>query len=301
MHLRNEFLERDFRNNMSSNNRPFSIKLFVPSGDPDDLRIIEKSNWTGVGVVVKRASYKSLSKRAEADRTGVYILVGTSEDGLIPQVYIGEGEPVRRRLNAHYRNKEFWEWAVFFVTKDESLNKAHVKYLEARLLDLAGKAKLSIIENSGSSLPANLSEADVADVESFLEDMLTILPIIGLPIFERTVFIEADSSLLRLHSQKVSATGYESPGGFVVRECSQAVTTESAVIHQYMKNKRLELLNNGVLVEKDGLYIFTQDYTFGSPSTASGVILGRADNGRTSWRTEDGVTLKEIQESLIQD
>lgn len=68
-----------------------------------------------------------------------------------------------------------------------------------------------------------------------------------------------------------------------------------------MKNKRLELLNNGVLVEKDGLYIFTQDYTFGSPSTASGVILGRADNGRTSWRTEDGVTLKEIQESAIQD
>ena len=76
MHLRNEFLERDFRNNMSSNNRPFSIKLFVPSGDPGDLRVLEKSNWTGVGVVVNRASYKSLSKRSEADRTGVYILVG---------------------------------------------------------------------------------------------------------------------------------------------------------------------------------------------------------------------------------
>ena len=301
MHLRNEFLERDFRNNMSSNNRPFSIKLFVPSGDPGDLRVLEKSNWTGVGVVVNRASYKSLSKRSEADRTGVYILVGSSEDSLLPQVYIGEGEPVRRRLNAHYRNKEFWEWAVFFVTKDESLNKAHVKYLEARLLDLAGKAKLSIVENSGSSLPANLSEADMADVESFLEDMLTILPIIGLPVFERAQAVVVDATSLHLHSQKVKATGYESSGGFVVREGSQAVIAESSVIHQYMKNKRLELLSNGVLVEKDGLYVFSQDYTFSSPSTASGVILGRSDNGRTSWRSEDGVTLKEIQEAAIQD
>ena len=286
---------------MPNNQRPFSIKLFVPSGDPDDLRIIEKSNWTGVGVVVHRASYKSLSKRPEADRTGVYILVGSSEDGLLPQVYIGEGEPVRRRLNAHYRNKEFWEWAVFFVTKDGSLNKAHVKYIEARLLDLAGKAKLSVLENSGSSLPANLSEADLADVESFLEDVLTILPIIGLPVFERAQTVVVDSASLHLHSQKVKATGYESSGGFVVRGGSQAVVAESPAIHRYMKTKRQELVNNGVLTEKDGVLVFTQDYLFGSPSTASGVILGRADNGRTSWRSEDGVTLKEIQESAIQD
>ena len=286
---------------MPNNQRPFSIKLFVPSGDPDDLRIIEKSNWTGVGVVVHRASYKSLSKRPEADRTGVYILVGSSEDGLLPQVYIGEGEPVRRRLNAHYRNKEFWEWAVFFVTKDGSLNKAHVKYLEARLLDLAGKAKLSVLENSGSSLPANLSEADLADVESFLEDVLTILPIIGLPVFERAQTVVVDSASLHLHSRKVKAMGYESSGGFVVRGGSQAVVAESPAIHRYMKTKRQELVNNGVLTEKDGVLVFTQDYLFGSPSTASGVILGRADNGRTSWRSEDGVTLKEIQESAIQD
>lgn len=28
--------------------RPFFIRVLVPTGDPDGLRIVEKSNWPGV-------------------------------------------------------------------------------------------------------------------------------------------------------------------------------------------------------------------------------------------------------------
>lgn len=286
---------------MNNTQRPFSIKLFVPSGNPDDLRIIEKSNWTGVAVVVNRGSFKSLTGRPEADRTGVYILVGASEDGLLPQIYVGEGEPVRRRLNSHYRSKDFWEWAVFFVTKDESLNKAHVKYFEARLLELANKAKLSVIENSGSSLAPNLSEAESADVDSFLDDILTILPLLGLSVFEAADAPVKADGVLHLSSRKFTANGFESAGGFVVCKGSEASITESTAIHRFMKIKRQDLLQQSVLVERNDTLVFTQDYLFSSPSTASGVILGRADNGRTSWRTEGGVTLKELQEAQLVD
>jgi len=126
---------------MSDQQRPYSIRVFVPDGYPDGLRLVERSNWTGVGVVFKRTGYKQAASRPEFDRTGIYVLVGSSEDSTLPMIYIGEGDPVKNRLNQHYSKKDFWDWAVFFVTKDSSLNKAHVKYLESRLLELAKAAK----------------------------------------------------------------------------------------------------------------------------------------------------------------
>jgi hypothetical protein len=29
--------------------QPFALRLFVPSGMPDGMRIVEKSNWSGIG------------------------------------------------------------------------------------------------------------------------------------------------------------------------------------------------------------------------------------------------------------
>ena len=53
--------------------RPFSIHIFVPDGDPDGLRLVGKSNWTGVGVVFNRTNYKHVVSRPEFNRTGVYV------------------------------------------------------------------------------------------------------------------------------------------------------------------------------------------------------------------------------------
>ena len=50
--------------------RPFSIRIFVPDGDPDGLRMVEKSNWTGIGVFFERTGYKQVDVRPECDRTG---------------------------------------------------------------------------------------------------------------------------------------------------------------------------------------------------------------------------------------
>ena len=121
--------------------RPFSIRIFVPTGDPDGLRLVEKSNWSGIGVVFNRTNFKQVIGRPEFNRTGVYVLVGTADDSALPTIYLGEGDPVRDRLNSHYGKKDFWDWAVFFVTKDSSLNKAHVQRMEWRLIELAKDAK----------------------------------------------------------------------------------------------------------------------------------------------------------------
>lgn len=277
--------------------RPFSIKLFVPDGDPDGLRLVEKSNWTGIGVVFNRTNYKQAAARPEFARTGVYVLVGTGEDSALPTVYIGEGDPVKDRLAQHYGKKDFWDWAVFFVTKDESLNKAHVKHLEARLLGLAQAAKQCKLDNTQASQEPSLSESERADVESFLQDMLSIFPLLGLGIFEKTESKPAAGSkdLLVLKAKGIKATGYEDPKGFVVCQGSQVVRDEVPSIHHYMTVLRKDLLEQGVIAEHDGGLHLTQDHVFASPSTAAGVILGRTANGRVEWKTAQGKTLKDIQ------
>lgn len=278
-----------------SHQRPFSIKVFVPDGDPDGLRLIEKSNWTGLGVVFNRTNYKQAVGRPEFDRTGVYVLVGTSDDSALPTVYIGEGDPVKGRLNSHYSNKDFWSVAVFFVTKDNSLNKAHVQRMECRLLELAREAKQCKLDNGNMPCPPTLSEAETADVDSFLLDMLSVFPLLGISVFEKTEAKAIPHELLHIESKGIKATAYEDAKGFVVRAGSQLAKDEVPSIHRYMSTLRNDLLKQGVIVPQGLCLVFSQDQVFDSPSTAAGVVLGRTANGRIEWKTKGGVTLKQLQ------
>jgi hypothetical protein len=275
--------------------RPFSIKIFVPDGDPDGLRLVERSNWTGVGVVFNRTNYKQVVSRPEFDRTGVYVLVGVSEDSAIPTIYVGEGDPVKDRLNDHYSKKDFWNLAVFFVTKDNSLNKAHVQRMECRLLELARVAKQCKLDNGNSPAPPTLSEAETADVDSFLVDMLSIYPLLGLSVFEKTEAKVSPHELLFIESKGIKACGFEDAKGFVVCEGSQLARDEVPSIHRYMTTLRNDLLQQGVVIGQGQCSIFTQDQVFNSPSTAAGIVLGRTANRRIEWKTKDGTTLKQLQ------
>lgn len=284
-----------------SQQRAFSIKIFVPDGDPDGLRLVEKSNWTGVGVVFKRTNYKQAIVRPEFGRTGVYVLVGYSQQSVLPTIYVGEGDPVKERLGQHYAKRDFWDWAVFFMTKDASLNKAHVKYLESRLLELARAAKQCRLDNAQTSLPPTLSEAETADVESFLSDVLSIFPLLGLGVFAKTESVKAPKDLLYIKSKGIRATGYEDKKGFVVVQGSQVVKREVPSIPQRLTTQRRDLLEQGIIVEDGAHYVFAQDQVFNSPSMAACVVLGRSANGRTNWKTKDGKTLKQLQTAAAKD
>ena len=279
--------------------RPFSIRIFVPDGDPDGLRVVEKSNWTGVGIVFRRTNYKQAANRGEFLKTGVYILVGSTEESNLPTIYIGEGDPVKWRLDNHYREKDFWDWAAFFVTKDSSLNKAHVKYLESRLLALATEAKQCRFDNTKSSSSPSLSESETADVESFLSDMLNIFPLLGLSVFEKLETNTKPRDLFFINTKEITASGYEDPKGFVVRKESQMVAEVTPSLNEHYISIRKDLMDQGIVIPQEQHFVFTQDQVFSSPSKAGAVISGRPTNGRTDWKMKDGRTLKEVQEASI--
>ena len=51
---------------------PFSRRIFVADGDPDGLRIVDKSNWIGKALVFPRALLPQVKARTELVPTDVY-------------------------------------------------------------------------------------------------------------------------------------------------------------------------------------------------------------------------------------
>lgn len=282
---------------VASKDRPFSIKIFLPDGNPDGLRIIDRSNWSGRGVVFPRALFPNVRQRPEFNQAGVYVLIGPSETSDLPVIYIGEADPIRPRIESHHAKKDFWTWAAFFVSKDDSLNKAHVQHLESRLIQLAQDARRATLDNQNAPQVPALSEAEAADVENFLSDILSIFPLVGLSAFEKAHAPENRRETLRLLSKGITAEGYESEQGFVVLKGSQAVLKGVPSIHRLTAAFRSELHETGVLITRNNHYEFSQDYVFNSPSAAANVILGSSANGRIEWKDKNGRTLREIQES----
>ena len=284
------------------NTSAYSVRLFMPHGDPDGLRLIDQPNWSGVGVAFPRGAYKEVSKRKEFERTGVYLLVGPGPDGsALPTLYIGQSDKIQTRLDSHHKNKDFWEWAVFFVSKDNALHVAATQYIESRLIERAVAAKRSHLDNGNEPAGPNLADVDAADAEGFLAHMLRVLPLLGISAFEqreiKTTVQERRLLICTAKTKGITATGYVQPGGFVVCEGSLATAEEQSGMHGYMRAIRKDLMASEVLVAEGGHYRFTQDYDLSSPSTAAGVVLGRSANGRIEWvDTIINKSLKQIQE-----
>lgn len=284
--------------------RPTSIRIFLADGVPEGLRIVEKSNWTGRAVVASRSQLDRAISRDELGQPGVYVLTGQSEDGAA-RVYVGEADVLRDRLKQHAASKDFWTRLVAFTSTNEGLNKAHVRYLESRLVGLAREANQWEMENGTQPASPPLSEPDKADAEWFLAEMLVIFPLLGIDAFEAATRQARSPALgeggetpvLYLRERGAEARGREVGDGFVVLEGSRARAREVESILDYLRDLRTQLRERGVLAVEGTSLVFTQDFRFSSPSTAAGVLVGGSANGRRSWKDERGVTLKELQDA----
>jgi hypothetical protein len=273
-----------------------SIRIFLANGGADGVWVVEKSNWTGKALMAPRTRYKELRARPDLDGPGVYLLIGPTESGVPShRVYIGETDDLPGRLDNHNKNKDFWNRAIVFTSKDANLNKAHIRHLECRLITLANGANRAEIENGNVGSMPPLSEPDTAEAEAFLAEMLLIYPVLAVTVFQKATEQPSSTDVLHLTGKGTKATGRETPDGFVVHAGSLARPDVVPSIHAYGAQLREALAESGRLVP-DGAHLrLTEDYVFASPSTAAMVLLGRTSNGRVEWKTADGRTLKELQ------
>jgi hypothetical protein len=213
--------------------------------------------------------------------------------------YVGEAEVVGSRLKGHL-NRDFWKTVIFFVSKDENLTKAHIKYLEGKLIEMTKVADRFELENtnsSGSSLP----ESDTADMDVFLSKVEQLLPVLGQDFLKPVVKLSVPvkpSDLLTCTIKKVRAIGRPTENGFLVVKGSEAVLEERPSVkkYPYPSTVRSQLLSEGTLTKETDRLIFAKDYEFSSPSAAASVIHGGHANGLIAWKNDKGVTLKELEQ-----
>ena len=275
-----------------------TIKIFLVHGDAKRLRTAELSNWTGKALAAPRNEFDGLLAREEAQRSGVYFLTGSDQESSKAAVYIGEAESIRDRLKTHLE-KDFWNHVIFFVSKDENLTKAHVRYLEGRLIEQAkqiGRATVTNAQGSGAKLP----ESDREDMEIFLEKIHQLLPALGADFLVPTSVRLIEGSLqhpLVCEIKGLRATGSQTATGFVVLKGSRAVVEARPAAHKYpwIVNARKRLIDEGTLVQEGEVLVFARDTEFPSPSTAAAVVQGGTANGLVAWKSKDGKTLKELE------
>jgi hypothetical protein len=282
---------------MESGMQAATIKLFLVHGRPNGLRTAELSNWSGKAVAAPRTEISELLKREELLSPGFYLLTGVDPDSGDRAIYIGEAENVANRLKGH-ASKDFWNAVTVFVSKDENLTKAHIRYLEGALIERANSNSSSVVVNAMSS-GSRLPESDAAEMEVFLEKCLQLLPVLGIPDFnEKIDQVSESNNLLYCKIKGLVATGKRTASGFLVFAGSQAVLDHRPSATR-MREKREQLIEKGLLKENGDHFVFTKDIEFGSPSTAGSIVRGGSTNGLTSWKNSDGVQLKELESSDI--
>lgn len=288
------------------------LTIYMIDGTAYGPRLGEIGNWVGKSIYSPRASVNKIIHRSEFDNPGIYCLKGDPTDEAFDEkIYIGEAENVRSRLKQHLSDpsKDFKE-LIFFVSKDELLTKTQIRYLESRLVQLAYEAKTAQIDNGNYPSLPTLHEADISDMEYFLEQIKLILPVMGFNFLISSTIShkELDKSEVKMEIRETyyiktrtfKATMIETDQGYIVVKGSEAKKLLSNSCTETYRNMRRKLLETQIMIDSSEIdkLIFAEDAVFNSPSAASNMILGRNSNGFTEWVNKSGTTFKQIQERI---
>ena len=274
-----------------------SLELYFIDGKPDGMLTAEVFNWTGHVLMTPRTQITKALSRPESKRTGVYVLLG-ERDGE-PLAYIGEAEDIGKRLRDHVSAKDWWTSAVLITTAGDGLHKAHVKYLESRLVQIAREIGSVQLDNGNAPPRPSLSEAHIANMEVFLDTLLLVLPAIRIDMFlskkrpakpkpQEQTTLSTPAFELASDRLGLKASAFLDGAEFIVEAGSisraEWVGSEAHDISYRMLREKLS--REGVLVAEGDHARFTENYAFRSPSAAAAVVTGRPASGPAEWRVK---------------
>lgn len=280
-----------------------SIELFLVNGTADSLIIAELSNWNGKAIKIPRIEISSCN-RDDITQAGVYFLFCKEDDGS-DSVYIGEAENVKDRLVQHLRDyqsekeKYYWSTAVVFIGRD--LNKALIRYLENRFVEIARASKRYLVLTKNTYRNTVMKESQIAVMEEFVDNVKILINALGYKVLEPFAQVDpsndtVDDKLLYITSGSVNATGKVTAEGFVV--FAGATLNEKMSVRSLsagMQKQRQKLFDSS----KVNNLVTTEDILFSSSSAAADFILGYSVSGPRTWKTKDGRTLKELEDKQV--
>ena len=275
-----------------------SIELFLANGTADSLITAELSNWNGKAIKIPRIEVSDC-KRDDIKGAGVYFLFCKEEDDS-DSVYIGESETIQERLNQHIRDynadkeKFYWTTAVIFLGRD--LNKALIRYLEDRFVQIARESKRYKVLTKNTYGKTVMKESQTAAMEEFIDNVRILINALGYKVLEPTVHNDPNSTVddeaLFLNLGNASGKGMITTEGFVLFAGAvlNEKTSEKSLSKGAATLRKKHLASNKV---KD--FVTTEDILFSSSSAAADFVTGYSVSGPATWKNAAGVTLTELE------
>ncbi len=282
-------------------NRPQTIQIFLPAGDPRGMRVAEITTRIVRVIEVPRSQLADFLKMPEAQQVGVYFLMGELSEAGLPRAYIGQSGNVGNRLMQHNQNKDFWSRALVVISLTNSMTQTHALFLEWFAIAEATKAGRYSLENGNTGSQPYTPAPLQADCHEIHETAATLLATLGQPIFEPlTKALTTKAELFYCKGSGADGVGEYTTEGFVVHKGSRGRLENVASI-QGKANERFreKLLEEGILAAKDSGVMLTRDYLFSSPSMAAVALQGRSANGWVEWKDATGRTLDEVKRQAV--
>lgn len=272
-----------------------TIQIYLPDGNPKSVKIAEITSRTVMALLIPRSKLEYALTREELNNVGVYFLVGGKEDGIKQPLYIGEAEEVSKRLKQHNKQKEFWNTALVIISKTQYFTKTHIKYLEYFCHSEAVNADRFKIKNSNIPQKPFISESMESDLLDNFDTIRILVSTLGYPIFEGVKRPVENDAILTCKGKDALAEGMYIEDGFVIFKGSKCNIKEVNSIQYHVKKLRENLLDEGILIQKEKVFEFASEYVATSPSSAAAIVLGRSANGWREWKYKNGKTLDEVK------
>jgi len=276
-----------------------TIQIFLTDGTPRGIKLAEITSNIEQAIFIPRIKIEEASARPEVSRPGVYFLFGDGEETAKPIAYIGQSRNCLDRIKSHDQKKDFWNYAVLIISKTDSFTLTHIEYLEQLAINKAFEAKRFVLDNGVSPKKFKVPETLEADLLDNFDTIKILLSTLGFTIFEPIKQKVKGESTLFCKGKEAFAEGEYQEDGFVVFKGSKANMILAPKAHSASRNLRQKLIDDNILIEKDGVYVFQEDFLFTSPSSAAMQVLARNANGWLEWKDKKGKTLDELKRKTV--
>jgi Domain of unknown function (DUF4357) len=279
---------------------PKTIQIFLPSGDPQGIRLAEITTRIVQVIEVPRSLLPEFLKMPESSQVALYFLIGESEDAEERRVYVGQTGDLRSRLTSHNKEKDFWQRALILISRTNSLTQTHSLFLEWRCLQAIRTAERFIDQNGNSGSKPHTPPPMEADCHEIFDTSRTLLATLGYPLFDSvtksTTETKQDDEVFHCRAASCDGRGLYTPEGFVVLKGSVGRRNNVKSIQGTLDEKfRNKLLDVKIMHEEGETVVFAKDHLFNSPSMAAIALMGRSANGWLEWKSKDGTTLDKLK------
>lgn len=154
------------------------INMLLYDGSLSGVIRIEDSNWNaGELFSAPRESVSKLIDTGACNRYGVYLLLSQE------RVYVGQSSDLARRISQHIAGKDWWESVIILTTKDDTLNRSDIDYLEYFLIEKASSIQNLDSDNKKSGNPPKVDIFKKTLLNQYIDEALFLMQLIGIRAF----------------------------------------------------------------------------------------------------------------------